>query len=213
MHPRLYLVTPQSFDLDQFEGQLKQALEGGDVASLLISMPDANEVELQTAAKRLVPVAQAHDVAVMIENNTQIVGRSGADGLHVTGTDKELEETLDGFQDDKIIGHAGVKTRHEAMVVASMGVDYMFFGLLSLKQEEEPHRKSLDYGIWWSEVFETPCVVLAGTALSSVDTAAATGAEFVAVREAVWNHPEGPKAAVEQANAILSTHTLSEEEG
>ena len=212
MHPRLYLVTPPIFDLDEFEGQLKQALEGGDIASLLISMPDANEGDLQAAAKRLVPLAQASEVAVLIENNTQIMGRSGADGLHVSGSDKELEEAMQTFPEERIIGHAGIKTRHEAMTVASMGVDYMFFGLLSLTQEEEPHRKSLDYGSWWAEVFETPCVVLAGTSVSSVDTAAQTGAEFVAVREAVWNHPEGPKAAVEQANAILSTHTLAEAE-
>ncbi len=212
MHPRLYLVTPPSFNLDEFETQLKNALEGGDVASLLISMPEANEGELQAAAKRLVPLAQAKDVAVLIENNTQIMGRSGADGLHVTGTDKELEEVMQSFPEERIIGHAGVKTRHDAMVIASMGVDYMFFGLLSLNQEEEPHRKSLDYASWWSEVFETPCVVLAGSSVSSVDTAAQTGAEFVALREAVWNHPEGPKAAVEQANAVLSTHTLAEVE-
>ncbi|KZK76806.1 Thiamine-phosphate synthase [Pseudovibrio sp. Ad46] len=212
MHPRLYLVTPPTFDLDEFEGQLNQALEGGDIASLLISMPDANESDLQAAAKRLVPLAQASEVAVLIENNTQIMGRSGADGLHVSGSDKDLEEAMQSFSEDRIIGHAGIKTRHEAMTVASMGVDYMFFGLLSLNQEEEPHRKSLDYGHWWSEVFETPCVILAGTSVSSVDTAAQTGAEFVAVREAVWNHPEGPKAAVEQANAILSTHTLAEAE-
>ncbi|KZL04038.1 MULTISPECIES: thiamine phosphate synthase [unclassified Pseudovibrio] len=212
MHPRLYLVTPPTFDLNEFEGQLNQALEGGDIASLLISMPDANESDLQAAAKRLVPLAQAKEVAVLIENNTQIMGRSGADGLHVSGSDKDLEEAMQSFSEDRIIGHAGIKTRHEAMTVASMGVDYMFFGLLSLNQEEEPHRKSLDYGHWWSEVFETPCVILAGTSVSSVDTAAQTGAEFVAVREAVWNHPEGPKAAVEQANAILSTHTLAEAE-
>lgn len=140
MHPRLYLVTPPTFDLDEFEGQLKQALEGGDIASLLISMPDANESDLQAAAKRLVPLAQAKEVAVLIENNTQIMGRSGADGLHVSGSDKDLEEAMQSFSEDRIIGHAGVKTRHDAMVVASMGVDYMFFGLLSLNQEEEPHR-------------------------------------------------------------------------
>ncbi len=212
MHPRLYLVTPPTFDLDEFEGQLKQALDGGDIASLLITMPDANEGDLQAAAKRLVPLAQANDVAVLIENNTQIMGRSGADGLHVSGSDKDLEEAMQSFSEDRIIGHAGIKTRHEAMVVASMGVDYIFFGLLSLNQEEEPHRKSLDFGSWWSEVFETPCVVLAGTSVSSIDTAAQTGAEFVAVREAVWNHPEGPKVAVEQANKILSTHELAEAE-
>ena len=212
MHPRLYLVTPPSFDLDAFEGQLKQALEGGDIASLLISMPGANEGDLQAAAKRLVPLAQAKDVAVLVENNTQIMGRSGADGLHVTGSDKDLEEVLENFQEDKIIGHAGVKTRHDAMVIASMGVDYMFFGLLSLDQDEAPHKKSLNYASWWAEVFETPCVVLGGASLSTLDQAAQTGAEFVALREAIWNHPDGPKAAVEQANAELSRHTLPEAE-
>ncbi|WP_310618870.1 thiamine phosphate synthase [Flexibacterium corallicola] len=212
MHPRLYLVTPPHFDLDVFEGQLKEAIEGGDIACLLISAPKVNEPELQTIAKRLVPIAQAAGIAVLIENNTQIAGRSGADGVHITGSDKELEEVVRSFQESKIIGHAGIKTKHEAMTVASMGIDYIFFGLLELEQKEQANRKSLEYGRWWAEVFETPCVVLSGTTLESVEAAAATGAEFVAVREAIWSYQTGPKAAITAANAVLSQYELAEAE-
>ncbi|WP_068313419.1 thiamine phosphate synthase [Polycladidibacter hongkongensis] len=212
MHPRLFLVTPAQFDLETFTPQLQQALSGGDVASVLISMPGAPEATLQAAAKQLVPMIQAAGAAALIENDTQITGRSGADGLHISSDQAVLEEQLENFDEDKILGFGGVKTRHDAMVVASMGIDYIFFGLLQLEQSEEPHRKSIDFGNWWAEVFETPCVVLAGTSLASVATAAETGAEFVALREAVWNHPEGPNAAVAAANATLQTCTLAEAE-
>lgn len=210
MHPRLYLITPPEFELEEFAGKLEEALAGGDVASVLISMPNAPEGVLQKAAKRLVPLIQAADSAALIENDTQIMGRSGADGLHFIGDDQGLEEIMGTLRDDKIIGHGGVKTRHAAMVVASMGVDYMFFGLTSLEQTPEAHPKTLEFGSWWAEVFETPCVVLGGTSMESVEACAQTKAEFVALREAIWDHPEGPRAAVQQANAILAQVELPE---
>lgn len=210
MHPRLYLITPPEFELEEFAGKLEEALAGGDVASVLISMPNAPEGVLQKAAKRLVPLIQAADTAALIENDTQIMGRSGADGLHFIGDDQGLEEVMSTLRDDKIIGHGGVKTRHAAMVVASMGVDYMFFGLTNLEQTPEAHPKTLEFGSWWAEVFETPCVVLGGTSMESVEACAQTKAEFVALREAIWDHPEGPRVAVQQANAILAQIELPE---
>ncbi|OKL44058.1 thiamine phosphate synthase [Pseudovibrio exalbescens] len=210
MHPRLYLITPPEFELEEFAGKLEEALAGGDVASVLISMPNAPEGVLQKAAKRLVPLIQAADSAALIENDTQIMGRSGADGLHFIGDDQGLEEVMSTLRDDKIIGHGGVKTRHAAMVVASMGVDYMFFGLTNLEQTPEAHPKTLEFGSWWAEVFETPCVVLGGTSMESVEACAQTKAEFVALREAIWDHPEGPRVAVQQANAILAQIELPE---
>ncbi len=212
MHPRLYLITPPKFELDTFAEQLRAALQGGDVASLLLSMPEANESELQAAAKVLVPIAQEAGCAVLVENNTQVTGRSGADGLHISKDQELLEATIRTFDEDRIIGFGGVKTRHDAMVVASMGIDYIFFGMLELNQEPEPHKKSIDFGNWWAEVFETPCVVLAGTHIDSIATTAQTGAEFIAVREAVWDHSGGPEQAVAQINAVLQTYTLAEVE-
>jgi hypothetical protein len=45
---------------------------------------------------------------------------------------------------------------------------------------------------------------MAGRAIDSVVEAAATGAAFVALNDAVWSHPAGPREAVRLAQAMLS---------
>jgi thiamine-phosphate pyrophosphorylase len=56
---------------------------------------------------------------------------------------------------------------------------------------------------WWSEVFEIPCVGFA-PALEAIDALVAAGADFVAVGDALFEDPRGPKAAAAEAAARLS---------
>jgi thiamine-phosphate pyrophosphorylase len=79
----------------------------------------------------------------------------------------------------------------------------VFFGLLDRPDDDEAHRKTLDLGGWWAHLMEPPCVLLAGRSLASVEDCALTGADFVAVRDLVWEHPDGPAAGVAAVNAIL----------
>ena len=51
---------------------------------------------------------------------------------------------------------------------------------------------------------EVPAVVMAGRSLDSVGEAAATGAAFVALDDAVWSNPAGPGEAVRAALAKLA---------
>jgi thiamine-phosphate pyrophosphorylase len=102
-----------------------------------------------------------------------------------------------------IVGAGGLKNRHEAMEAAEAGADYVFFGLLDRPDDDDAHRKTLDLGSWWADLFEPPCVLLAGRSMESVEDCAQVGADFVAVRDGVWSHPDGPAAAVTAINAIL----------
>ena len=56
---------------------------------------------------------------------------------------------------------------------------------------------------WWAEIFETSCVAYA-PGLEAIPELAATGAEFVALGDAVWSHPDGPGAGVRQALEALA---------
>jgi thiamine-phosphate pyrophosphorylase len=210
VHPRLYLITPEDLDIDRFPDQLAAALAGGDVACLMIADGGWGETGFQKIAERIVPMAQKAGTAVLVHNDSRTAGRSRADGIHVdTGTD-DLKQALETFRPGGIVGVGDIRTRHDAMTAAELGVDYVFFGLLAREEDEEPHRKTLDFASWWAEMFETPCVALSGHALAGIETAAATGADFVAARAAIWNHPDGPEAAVRAANEILSRHQLGE---
>lgn len=196
---RLCLVTPRTVDLAIFPAQLEAALGAGDVASLIIDLPTASDVDRRRATDHLTPIAQAHDVAVLVRNDTRAGGRAKADGVHVDTGMADLRAALDTFHPHGIVGMGGLETRHEAMEAGETAVDYVFFGDLDRDEAEEPATRALDLAEWWTPLFEPPVVLLAGAVLTSCEAAAATGAEFVALRDAVWTDPRGPAEAVREA--------------
>jgi thiamine-phosphate pyrophosphorylase len=203
LRARLYLVTPRRVDLATFPRDLADALSGGDVASVLIAPEVTAEAHLQRIAEALVPVVQGAGAAALVRDDTRAMGRSKADGLHVTGGVAAVAEAVERSAGRSIVGAGEIKTRHAAMEVAEAGADYVFFGLLDLPEADDAHPRTLDLGAWWADLFEPPCVLLAGRTMLSVEDCARTGADFVALRDGVWDHPDGPAAAVREANAVL----------
>ena len=208
MRARLFLITPRIVDAAALAPQLEAALAAGDVASLLIAPDAVSENDLQAIAETLVPIAQKHDVAALVLGNSRVMGRARADGIHIEGGETALKEAIEALQPKSIVGAGNLRARHEAMEAGEAGADYIFFGLLDLEEGDEAHRKTIDLGAWWADLFEPPCVLLSGRSMASVEACARTGADFVALRAAVWEHPDGPAAAIAEANAILDRVAL-----
>ncbi|MEJ8473060.1 thiamine phosphate synthase [Roseibium algae] len=208
--PRLFLITPPTFDASSLAGPLEEAFKGGDIACVLIYAPGANSRDLQSAAEKLVPIIQAGGAAALIYGDTQVAGRSGADGAHVDSSLEDIKLAVESLQPAKIVGGGGTKLKHEDMECAETGVDYLFIGKLDLEEQAETHSKTLSKAQWWAELFETPCVALAGNTMSSIEAAAATGADFVALKDAIWQHDEGTAAAVTAANALLDKYPFED---
>ena len=205
IRPRLFLITPRIIDLDTFAPMLEAALGAGDVASLLIA-PEAEDDALQAIAERLVPIAQQAGVAALVCNDTRITGRAHADGIHVDTGLADLKAAVERFQPRQFVGAGNLPSRHDAMLAGEAGADYLFFGRLDRDERPEPHPRDLESGAWWADLFEPPCVVLAGSELETVAEVAETGADFIALRNAVWSHADGPAAAIAAANAMLDRY-------
>lgn len=208
---RLYLITPRDIDLNTFPAILTDALKGGDVASLLIAPVGLGDMALQRIAEILTPIAQEAGAAVMVRDNTRAAARAKADGVHVEAGLVELKEAIGALQPQRMVGAGNILTRHDAMEAAEAGADYVFFGLLDRPEDAEAHPKSLDFADWWVPVFETPCVVLGGSSIASIEEVAATGADFIALRDAVWNDPRGARAAITEIDEMLARARLSAE--
>ncbi|MTH98034.1 thiamine phosphate synthase [Roseibium sp. RKSG952] len=208
--PRLFLVTPSSFDPDKLAIDLASAFQGGDVASVLIYLPDAPAKDLQSAAEKLVPIIQQNGAAAIIFGDTQVAGRTGADGAHIETSLDDVKLAVESLQPEKIVGAGGTKLKHQDMEWAETGIDYLFYGRLDLDEQDEPHPKTVSRAQWWAELFETPCVALGGKTIASAETAAETGADFVAMKDAVWHHSDGPASAVAAINAILEGYPFEE---
>ena len=200
---RIVLIAPAGETPEQFEARLRQAIAGGDIASLIVPAFGRDEAAFQAFAARIVPVAQNAGIAVVIADDTRIAGRVGADGIHLECGREYLEEAIERHQSKMMVGVGGAKTRDDALELGEARPDYMFFGRFGYDNKPEPHNRNLALGRWWAEVVEIPCIVMAGSDIASVEAVAATGAEFVALSSAVFGDGIDPKQAVEKANALL----------
>jgi thiamine-phosphate pyrophosphorylase len=183
--------------------RIAAALTGGDVASLILPQNGLDEAGFQAFAEAVVPPAQAAGVAVIVAGDSRIAGRVHADGIHLEGSKAELADAMERLQGRMMVGAGGARTRDDALELGEERPDYIFFGRFGYDTTPEPHRRNLALGAWWAEMIEIPCIVMAGSDLGSVETVAATGAEFVALSSAVFAESVDPAAAVAQANALL----------
>jgi thiamine-phosphate pyrophosphorylase len=192
--PRLYLVTPPVEDATAFAAQLATALAAGDIAAVLLRLAPADEHALTDRAKALVAVAQMRDVALLLDGHSELVGRAGADGAHLTGM-VEFGEASSRLKPARIAGAGGLDTRHDA------GADYVMFG--EPDGGERPAFEAIEERVaWWAEVFEAPCVAFAASA-DEVEALVKAGADFIAIGYSfddwIWRDPQAIAASIAEA--------------
>ena len=200
---RLVLIIPPLANAAELLGE---ALAGGDVASIFLPMGDLETGPYQEHVERLTPIAQERGVAVIIERDSQVMGRCGADGLFIPFGLEELKDSVARFSPKRLVGYGGIKSRHEAMEAAEAKADFLFFGKMDGDIKPQAHHKNIELGGWASEVMQISAIVMGGSALESVIEVAEGGTEFVALALAVFADVDGPRDAVAKANALLDAH-------
>jgi thiamine-phosphate pyrophosphorylase len=200
--PRLYLVSPEVADAAAFADTLAAALAGADVAAVLLRLAAGDERGLINIAKKLAPLVQSAGAACLIAGHPDIVARVGADGAHLTGIEA-FTAAQAALQPDRIAGCGGLATRHDAMLAAEAGADYVLFGEPDAAGYRPSFEAVAERVTWWAEIFEPPCVGFA-VALVEVNALAAAGADFVALGDCVFADARGPAAALADAAQRLA---------
>lgn len=196
--PRLYLVTPAKADIQALKFDLLAAFDSADIAAVLMRLPDDDERALINRVKAIAPAVQKADVALILDGHPAIVARSGADGAHLTGL-AAFDESVGALRPNRIAGIGGLETRHDAMIAAEAGADYVMFG-----DNARPSLEALIERVsWWADVFEIPCVAYA-TGLDEIGPLVEAGADFVAVGDAVFADARGVAPAIADAASRLS---------
>jgi thiamine-phosphate pyrophosphorylase len=198
--PRLYVITPAASDPASLAGVLGDVLGAADVAAVLLRLEDADERSLISRIKAAAPV-QAMGAALILDGRPGIAARAGADGAHLAGPES-LRAALPSLKPDFIAGAGRLHSRHDAMVAAEAGADYVMFGEPDAAGQHPSRDAVIERVAWWAEVFEVPCVGYA-PALDAIDALVAAGADFVAIGDALFEDPRGPKAAAAEAAALL----------
>lgn len=203
---RLYLITPPRLDdLAAFATTLVGTLDAGDVAALQIRLKDVSDDVIAAAVAAILPVAQARDVAVILNDRPDLAAKLGCDGVHVGQSDAAYAEARRLVGPSRMVGVTCHDSRHLAMEAAEAGADYVAFGaFFPTTTKDAPTTADPEILSIWQETMATPCVAIGGITADNAEGLAAAGADFLAVSAGVWAHPEGPAAAVKALNAAIT---------
>ncbi|MGZ3280226.1 MAG: thiamine phosphate synthase [Caulobacteraceae bacterium] len=195
---RLYLITPPKIaDLPAFLKALDEALSAGEAAALQVRLKDVDDAEIERVTRAVLPLAHAHDVAVILNDRPDLAARLGCDGVHVGQDDASYAEARRIMGPQAMVGVTCHDSRHLAMEAAEAGADYVAFGaFFPTTTKDAPATCDLETLSIWQETMQTPCVAIGGITPENCGPVVQAGADFLAVSSAVWTHPDGPGAAV-----------------
>jgi thiamine-phosphate pyrophosphorylase len=193
--PRLTLVTPPLGRADAIAGHLAAALNAADIAAVLLRLEDDNESALIERVEALRILIQSNGAALLLDGHPELVARTQADGAHLTGIDA-FRAAAPGLKPTYIAGCGALATRHDAMLAAELGADYVMFGEPDRAGVRPSFVAVLERCSWWADVLTIPCVGYAAN-LDEVAALAAAGADFVAADATIWRDPRALAAALD----------------
>lgn len=194
-------MTPPIANASTFSAQLASALDAGDIAAVLLRLAASDERTLINRVKALAPSVQDKGAALLLDGAVELVARSGADGAHLSGI-ADFTAALETLKPERIAGVGGLVSRHDAMLAAEQGADYVMFG------EPDPTGKCPAFAAveervaWWAEVFEIACVAYAAS-IDSVTPLVSAGADFIAIGDVIWGDPRLVAETVSEASRLL----------
>ncbi|MBF0334103.1 MAG: thiamine phosphate synthase [Alphaproteobacteria bacterium] len=202
---RLYLITPPAFEPRDLMPFLEQALDAGDVAALQLRLKGVDDAAINRAIDMLRPPTQRRDVAFILNDRPDLAFEGGCDGVHVGQGDAPYAKARKAVGPEAIVGVTCHDSRHLAMDAAEAGADYVAFGaFFPTTTKDAATTADIELLRWWAEMMTVPCVAIGGITVDNCRPLIEAGADFLAVSSGVWNHPDGPAAAVRRFNEIIA---------
>jgi thiamine-phosphate pyrophosphorylase len=201
---RLYLISPPKLSPANFVIPLREALDGGDVASFQLRLKHVSDDEIRRTCDVLRPIVQGHGAAFILNDRPDLAAELGCDGVHVGQEDASYAEARAAMAGG-IVGVTCHNSRHLAMEAGEAGADYVAFGaFFPTATKEAKTAADIELLRWWAQDMVVPCVAIGGITIQNAPPLVEAGADFLAVSSGVWEHPDGPEAAVRAFNALFT---------
>ena len=197
LQPQLYLVTTPVADPNAILDALKAVLGATDVAAVLMRLAPGDDRALINRIKTLAPIVQGSGAALLIDEHADLAARAGADGAHLNGS-AALLSAVSVLKPQRIAGAGRLPTRHEAVLAAEAGADYVMLGEPDSGGRRPSWPAIVERVAWWSELFEIPCVAYAER-FEEMGELSTAGADFIAVGDAAFADPRGCALALADA--------------
>ena len=134
---------------------MADALNAAEIAAVLLRLEDGTDADLIERVRALRILIQSNGAALLLDGHAALVSASEADGAHLTGIEA-FKSAAPSLKPARIAGCGGLATRHDAMLAAESGADYVMFG----EPDPDGHRPGFEAVrervAWWADVFTIP---------------------------------------------------------
>jgi len=188
--------------------RLAAALASGDVASVVISVPEGTPAG---DVQALISAVQAAGAAALIRDDARLARTLKADGVHLSvGNAKAFGEAREIVGSRAIVGVDAGRSRHEAMVAGEASAEYVAFGIPEhVDDRAKAHRRRCELIAWWSEIFEVPVVAFDVATAEEAGQLAAAGADFIALSLPAREPPAASGELVRAAQAAIAGEAVA----
>lgn len=164
-------------DMHSLEGIVAAAMP----AAVLISKPLFERPGNRSRLETVVSFIKRQNIVVLFEDKAGLAAKLKADGVHVTGGEAEVREMREFLGEDAYIGVSSPLLRHEAMVFAEAGANYVAFGRDGGSGPED-FEQLVEMTRWWGEIIELPCAIWldADTVDAQIRELIEAGADYLA---------------------------------
>lgn len=193
----LYLITPDDNDTARLLACVEPVL--GSAALLQYRNKSADRRLRFEQASALLAACRARAVQLIVNDDADIAGAIGADGVHLGEHDDDLETARSRLGDGAIIGVSCYDDLRRAEAAATSGADYLAFGAFFASPTKPRARRASPVLLEQSRGFGLPLVAIGGITKDNGRGVVDAGADLIAVISGVFDAPDPVSAAREYA--------------
>jgi len=184
----VYLISPNKIYLS-FYKDLEKVLSSKKVSFFQLRLKNKPKNLIIKIAKKIKKITKKHKERFIINDDSKLVKKVGADGCHVG----QLDNIVASVRKDigrKIIGITCHNSKVLAIRASKDKVDYLAFGSF-FKSKLKPNAKKADLKIlyWAKKNIKKPIVVIGGITDKNYKKLIKAGANYIAISTFIWNNP------------------------
>jgi thiamine-phosphate pyrophosphorylase len=201
---RLYIITPETFELHPFADSLGRALDAGDVAAVQLRLKNAPDDVWKRAIDVLRPVCQSRRVEFLLNDRADLVAAAGCDGAHVGQEDMPAREARSLMGPGRTLGVTCKSSHDLADRAVHDGASYVAFGaFFPSTSKQVSNLADPEVLRRWAQRSKVPSCAICGITAANLAPLVRAGANLLAIIGGVWGHPDGAAAGVRAINTAI----------
>ena len=184
----VYLISPNKIYSD-FYKDLEKVLSTKKVSFFQLRLKKKPKNLIVKIAKRIKKITKKYKVKFIINDDSKLAKKVGADGCHIGQLDNTVISARKNIK-KKIIGVTCHNSKELALKAFNDKADYLAFGSF-FKSRLKPNatKANLEILFWAKKKIKKPIVVIGGITDKNYKKLIKAGANYIAISTFIWNNP------------------------